>query len=937
MRFRLLIHRVLIAAVVVFTAQTSFGQQYPPLSKRQQIVAALNNAVGLGGQPTVPAVELYDALDNGCAIVDPLNVEIIYHDNHFVLRRKLRNGVQQAPPTRHPLVDDLNAWLNGVWAMDLTHVLEFDDLGWQCSNSGQRYYTRSTTDADAVEAVMELSGENRILNKYYMMDGELQKGSGFMFFEADSSVPRVVKYITDLGNGSSEHKQRLLGAAFLVLECWKDGNLYGSPLIFKFDFETERYTSDCGEPRVHPYNITVWKTYFDSCEVILTSDPQLPDDRNRELFDTLNDQRGRWQSAVETQRDPVSGKVPQLGHFTIDNAGFLTFVIHRGYLCDTAVHTLCKLGSGMQEDEYCETSYCNGGTFELDDYGQIIYTMPANSTCGDGCTSLPVPCIEFCDSIPITPPTITGVIQTDARTFSDRSPLIPEEEFYTWYPRDEPNEFEKGERGKWRVAKEYVYRTTTATKPGSAQFSNSQPSERNYNDAGVFNLNLFSWRNTNNDAPWLNATRVTRYSQNGEAVEEEDAFGIPSSARFGYNQQVPILVAKNATYNSTFFQSFEADVEDVSTGNGDVVTTAAHAGKSSYSVPPGSWSEEFEKHLEIDAMGAQDGLLVRVWTKHNYPSQPPFFEKVCPIALKLKAAVGGITLNSSDFTFVAKTGEWSLFEALIPSPTQQTYRIEVKGESNLTTIWMDDLRIQPQSSEMVCYVYDPATLRTVAMFDDQHFGIYYQYNGEGKLVRNIRETMRGFKTVQETQYHAPTIDRDYASSNVTGTRSADQRDMLTTVSPVLGEARQTDTGGMGGKFDLFSLELGVERRTVKVFGTDVDKLGEKVEEIKGLLEFPSLERLQIPAVEKLRLLDDLMKLDSTVRALSEIDTEALDEGERIAVENARLEAIRLRAELLQRMGINEAEARELLDAALSVKESIEEESEPTEQSESSKE
>jgi YD repeat-containing protein len=58
---------------------------------------------------------------------------------------------------------------------------------------------------------------------------------------------------------------------------------------------------------------------------------------------------------------------------------------------------------------------------------------------------------------------------------------------------------------------------------------------------------------------------------------------------------------------------------------------------------------------------------------------------------------------------------------------------------------------------MTAYVYDPQTLRLVASFDDQHFGLYYQYNQEGKLVRKLVETEKGMKTITETQYHSPQV------------------------------------------------------------------------------------------------------------------------------------------------------------------------------------
>jgi len=58
-------------------------------------------------------------------------------------------------------------------------------------------------------------------------------------------------------------------------------------------------------------------------------------------------------------------------------------------------------------------------------------------------------------------------------------------------------------------------------------------------------------------------------------------------------------------------------------------------------------------------------------------------------------------------------------------------------------------------------VYDPRNFRLLASFDDQHFGMYYQYNAEGKLVRKLVETERGMRTVQETQYNTPLQQRPF--------------------------------------------------------------------------------------------------------------------------------------------------------------------------------
>ena len=74
-------------------------------------------------------------------------------------------------------------------------------------------------------------------------------------------------------------------------------------------------------------------------------------------------------------------------------------------------------------------------------------------------------------------------------------------------------------------------------------------------------------------------------------------------------------------------------------------------------------------------------------------------------------------------------------------------------------VYIDDLRFQPRESQVTCYVYNPDNFRLLTEFGDQHFGVYYQYDLEGKLVRQMIETERGMKTLKETQYNVPRQNR----------------------------------------------------------------------------------------------------------------------------------------------------------------------------------
>ena len=56
---------------------------------------------------------------------------------------------------------------------------------------------------------------------------------------------------------------------------------------------------------------------------------------------------------------------------------------------------------------------------------------------------------------------------------------------------------------------------------------------------------------------------------------------------------------------------------------------------------------------------------------------------------------------------------------------------------------------------MKSYVYDPRSLRLMAVLDEQNFATLYEYDGEGQLTRTKKETEKGIVTLQEIQTAKP--------------------------------------------------------------------------------------------------------------------------------------------------------------------------------------
>ncbi len=373
--------------------------------------------------------------------------------------------------------------------------------------------------------------------------------------------------------------------------------------------------------------------------------------------------------------------------------------------------------------------------------GELIFYVGSQA-----CATV-INCINFCPDL--FPNNKANVVAANSQTFADRWPFDT-----IVYNQVGPNgmndyKYENGVRGKWRQQANFVYRDTIV----GANASN----QRNYKNAGVFEMKLFNWKNTalNDTSRWIKINAITQYAPDGNAMEERDIMSIYSAAKFGYDKTQPYLVAKNAEYQSVQFESFEKSykgqtqfedgwaVPNIST---KLVNGIAHAGNSSWKF---SNSDSIQlKSIKITQQMLTNGLSLKVWVRDT--------SVVDGTSVKGKLKKTGTSVNYT-MTKIARTGEWILYE-------MKATNLSAFSVNNIVTpviinnystkpVWIDDVRLQPLDAQVISYVYDINTLRLIASFDDQHFGLFYQYNGEGKLVRKIIETEKGVKTITETQYH----------------------------------------------------------------------------------------------------------------------------------------------------------------------------------------
>lgn len=325
----------------------------------------------------------------------------------------------------------------------------------------------------------------------------------------------------------------------------------------------------------------------------------------------------------------------------------------------------------------------------------------------------------------------------------------------------------------YRLDKTYTYDPTTGATSANdnGTLSWGENEQKTYN-SGFFNqFAMFDWGGTNNN--WTNTSSVSKYSPNGYSLEEWNMISdIPSAAKYGYSKFLNTALAQNAEYNTIGFESFEDENFQTQFLNTPNLKTSGHAGANGFKLgtTPTVVIDNLIVSNRVLDQNRGNGLLVRLWAKNELVGRNSKvnFGKNNHINVQLVNS-GNVLATASDEKKIAQVGEWVLLEfkfdiathlAGVVAGTSCELQLGVTGVDfdgqSLTSIDIDDVRIQPTNSEMATNVYSSKSFKLIASFGAEHFGSFYQYNDEGGLIRTLIETERGIKTIQENQGHTPT-------------------------------------------------------------------------------------------------------------------------------------------------------------------------------------
>lgn len=383
---------------------------------------------------------------------------------------------------------------------------------------------------------------------------------------------------------------------------------------------------------------------------------------------------------------------------------------------------------------------------------------------------------------------------------------------------DTPNKYEDGRKGIWRATDGFIYQS--AIKGGANTSITTPDIERNYKGGAVdvaFSASDLI-PSTSTGSLWIKNSTTTHYSPNSNVLSSTNILGIASSSRYSHNMTMPSIVATNAEYPSLNFISFEDD------NSSYISTNKTHSGKKSMRI---EGSGEFASGISGNSHLQSSKLNMRFWLKYPYPTLNQGDSK-------LSISLSGATLINSSIRFLAQNGDWKLVEALADcnGTTNIGYSFTYNNHDPVTGgyFYIDDIRFMPADAQASCYVYDDITKRIMAVFDDDHFGMFYQYDGEGKLVRKVAETAQGSKTIAEQVSNKLRYNRN--SSGGGGGNGGNGTQLFNPQSGNRGTSIQEslhyddvgNTPGLGGKVDLLDINITPDKKDIKILGNKKAKV-----------------------------------------------------------------------------------------------------------------
>lgn len=364
-------------------------------------------------------------------------------------------------------------------------------------------------------------------------------------------------------------------------------------------------------------------------------------------------------------------------------------------------------------------------------------------------------------SVAVTIPSLSGIKETKKtliHEYTTQTPNVLQASATEYCPSATSNY-----RSKWWPYKTYMYQDERYTSIGETgeQAPNLKTDgvyDGELNAAGTAQdlmFNNFVWNRTAEWPQadnWVVANTVTKRDDNGRPVETKDALGNYSAARYGYNDALPVIVAKNAQHNQIFFESFEEEFTyssgKYSNSDGTYITSGANqlVKYNGYYDNTGTvlgTSYDNSHYIENYGMLLTPGYYVfSAWFVGPYNGSSGH------IWIRTGNDDGEWEEVISEEPQLKKNYPWYLFTGRFWVKETTYLKFKVTTMSHI-----DNILIYPTDASVKAFVYDPMSMRLTAEVSEQNISTYYFYDIEGKLQQTKLENVGGNPTMREYRSH----------------------------------------------------------------------------------------------------------------------------------------------------------------------------------------
>jgi hypothetical protein len=320
------------------------------------------------------------------------------------------------------------------------------------------------------------------------------------------------------------------------------------------------------------------------------------------------------------------------------------------------------------------------------------------------------------------------------------------------------NKYKYAEEGVWRMESNYLYQVDRK------QTNDANAGTNISKDGTYLNFVLYDWNaQADQNEKWSYVSTMSRYSPYGYALETRDALGIYSASMYGYGNTKQTASVANGQYFEMGFDAFEdygssypQMISSNPFGHGHLLFTASQG-----NAPVLSSTYSHTGKYSLSVMPNNDAQYVFSNVNGTYDANQKYFEPQPGAAYNLSAWVratkgdvpmievnnGSVTQQfTPNITDNAIEGWYRIDFKFIAPSTGGTLTIKLKCIGT-GSAWFDDVRVQPFTSAMASYVYDPQTHWVLAELDNRNFATFYNYDEEGTLVQVKQETEKGVFTV----------------------------------------------------------------------------------------------------------------------------------------------------------------------------------------------